>query len=147
MAVDLPERVLPMHPKLAPPALGKVILSSFRVGIPNDLESTLSAPSITIMFRYYSMDNKFLRDFMKRQATLIESGIPEASGGAGGPPTKKKNKKHKSKYGTADGKAPFGGDDMASRFTAIITELPAKKELLAYFRDRIAELVANDDFC
>ena len=95
------------------------------------------------------MDNKFLRDFMKRQATLIESGIPEASGGAGASSatTGKKTKKHKSKHGTADGKAPFGGDDMSSRFLALITELPAKKEVLAYFRDRIAELVANDDFC
>jgi hypothetical protein len=92
------------------------------------------------------MDNKFLRDFMKRQATLIESGIPEASGGAGAP-SGKKTKKHKSKHGTADGKAPFGGDDMTSRFTALVTELPAKKEVLAYFRDRIAELVASDDFC
>jgi hypothetical protein len=90
------------------------------------------------------MDNKFLRDFMKRQATLIESGIPEAQGGAGGGPPEKK-KKHKSKHGTADGKAPFGGDDMASRLTQLITETPAKKDVLAYFRDRISELVALDD--
>lgn len=88
------------------------------------------------------MDNKFLRDFMKRQATLIESGIPEvASGGAGGPAKKTK----KSKHGTADGKAPFGGDDMASRLTQLITEKPAKKDVLAYFRDRISECVAQDD--
>ena len=88
------------------------------------------------------MDNKFLRDFMKRQATLIESGIPEAQGGAGSGTEKKKKK---SKYGTADGKAPFGGDDMASRLNQLITETPAKKDVLAYFRDRISELVAMDD--
>jgi hypothetical protein len=93
------------------------------------------------------MDNKFLRDFMKRQATLIESGIPEVQGGAGTGPPGKKSRKHKSKYGTADGKAPFGGDDTASRLAKLITEKPAKKEVLAYFRDRIAELVAADDFC
>jgi len=87
------------------------------------------------------MDNKFLRDFMRQQATLIESAIPEAkaSGGAGGP-----RKKHKSKHGTASGKAPFGGDDMASRLASLISEKPPKKDVLAYFRDRIDELVAAD---
>jgi hypothetical protein len=30
--------------------------------------------------------------------------------------------------------------------TTLITEKPAKKEVLAYFRDRIAELVAADEF-
>lgn len=89
------------------------------------------------------MDNKFLRDFMRQQASLIESAIPEskASGGAGGPPGKKK---HKSKHGTASGKAPFGGDDMASRLATLISEKPPKKDVLAYFRDRIDELVAAD---
>jgi len=88
------------------------------------------------------MDNKFLRDFMRQQATLIESAIPEtkASGGAGGPG----KKTHKSKHGTASGKAPFGGDDMASRLATLISEKPPKKDVLAYFRDRIAELVAAD---
>ena len=89
------------------------------------------------------MDNKFLRDFMRQQATLIQSAIPEADGGAG---TGKKGKKHKSKHGTASGKHPFGGDDMEARMTTLITEKPAKKEVLAYFRDRIAELVAADEF-
>lgn len=89
------------------------------------------------------MDNKFLRDFMRQQSTLIQSTVPEAQGTSskkGGP------KKHKSKHGTADGKHPFGGDDMGTRLATIITEKPAKKEVLAYFRDRVAELVAEDEF-
>jgi hypothetical protein len=92
------------------------------------------------------MDNKFLRDFMRQQATLIQSAVPEAQGGA--PTASKKGgpKKHKSKHGTADGKHPFGGDDMGTRLATIITEKPAKKEVLAYFRDRVAELVAEDEF-
>lgn len=93
------------------------------------------------------MDNKFLNDFIRRQTTMIQSAIPEAMGGAGSGPPSKKNKKHKSKHGTADGKHPFGGDDMGSRFATICAEKPAKKEVLAYFKDRIAELVAADDFC
>jgi hypothetical protein len=88
------------------------------------------------------MDNKFLRDFIRHQSTLIQSAIPEAQGGAGTGP----RKKHKAKHKTADGKAPFGGDDMASRMNTMITEKPAKKEVLAYFRDRIAELVAADEY-
>jgi len=90
------------------------------------------------------MDNKFLSDFVRRQATLIQSAVPEAMGGAGTGP--KKGKKTKSKHGTADGKHPFGGDDMETRMATLISEKPAKKEVLAYFRDRIAELVAADEF-
>lgn len=89
------------------------------------------------------MENRFLHDFMRRQSSLIQSGIPEAQGGAGGPPPKK-GRKTKSKHGTADGKAPFGGDDMATRLATLITEQPPKKDVLAYFKDRIAELVAED---
>lgn len=85
---------------------------------------------------------------MRHQATLIESTIPEekASGGAGGPTGKGKKKVHKSKHGTASGSHPFGGDDMASRMATLISEKPPKKDVLAYFKDRIAELVAADDF-
>jgi hypothetical protein len=88
------------------------------------------------------MDNKFLRDFMRQQASLIQSGIPEQEPekGKGG------KKKQKSKHGTANGKAPFGGDDLESRLLQIIKEKPAKKEVLSYFRDRVAELVAADEF-
>lgn len=91
------------------------------------------------------MENKFLHDFMRRQATLIETTVPEAPvarGGAGG----KKKKIYKSKHGTASGSHPFGGDDMEARLATLISETPAKKEVLAYFRDRIAQLVAEDSF-
>lgn len=90
------------------------------------------------------MENRFLHDFMRRQSSLIQSGIPEAQGGAGGGPPPKKGSKKKSKHGTADGKHPFGGDDMEARLATLISEKPPKKEVLAYFKDRIAELVAED---
>lgn len=93
------------------------------------------------------MENKFLHDFMRRQATLIDSTVPEAPvarGGAGG--GGKKKKIYKSKHGTASGGHPFGGDDMEARLATLISETPAKKEVLAYFRDRIAQLVAEDSF-
>lgn len=88
------------------------------------------------------MDNKFLRDFMARQvkAQIIESPATDAGSG------KKGKKKHKSKHGTADGKHPFGGDDMDTRMATLISEKPAKKEILAYFKDRIAQLVAEDEW-
>jgi hypothetical protein len=85
------------------------------------------------------MDNKFLRDFMARQQSIIESPATDAGSG-------KKKKKHKSKHGTADGKHPFGGDDLETRMATLISEKPAKKEVLAYFKDRIAQLVAEDEW-
>ena len=87
------------------------------------------------------MDNKFLRDFMARQvkATIIESPATEVA-------TKKSGRKKKSKHGTADGKHPFGGDDMETRMAMLISEKPPKKDVLAYFKDRISELVATDEF-
>lgn len=83
------------------------------------------------------MDNKFLRDFIARQtkAAIIESPAAEAP-----------KKKHKSKHGTANGKHPFGGDDMDARMATIISEKPPKKEVLAYFKDRIAQLVAEEEW-
>jgi hypothetical protein len=81
------------------------------------------------------MENRFLHDFMRRQATLITSGIPEET------PTKKEKKP---KFGTRDGKHPFGGDDMEARLATIVKERPAKKEVLQYFRDRIAECMAEN---
>jgi hypothetical protein len=50
-------------------------------------------------------------------------------------------KKKKSKHGTASGEAPFGEQDALTR---IITEKPGKKHVLNYFKDRIAQLVAED---
>lgn len=92
------------------------------------------------------MENKFLHDFMRRQATLIETTVPEAPVARGGAGGGKKKKIYKSKHGTASGGHPFGGDDMEARLATLISETPAKKEVLAYFRDRIAQLVAEDSF-
>lgn len=76
--------------------------------------------------------NPFLNDFMRRQNQIIQSVTPEAA------PV---GKARKSKHGTKDGKHPFGEEDALQR---IITEKPPKKEVLEYFRQRIAELVAAD---
>lgn len=80
--------------------------------------------------------NPFLQDFMRRQNTIIQSAAPQTEAAAAPGATKKK-----SKHGTKDGKAPFGEQDALQR---IITEKPPKKQVLEYFRDRIAELVAAD---
>jgi len=90
------------------------------------------------------MENKFLHDFMRRQASLIQSAIPEEKSSAPPAEAKAAPKKKKSKYGTADGKHPFGGDDMESRLATIIQEKPPKKDVIDYFRDRISELTAEN---
>lgn len=78
------------------------------------------------------MENKFLRDFMRRQNEIIETGIREA-------PTKKS----KSKHGTADGKAPFGEED---KMRQLCEKKQSKKFVLEYYRERISQLCAEDDF-
>jgi hypothetical protein len=75
------------------------------------------------------MDNKFLRDFMKTQATLIETTVPERKG-------------KKPKHGTADGKPSFPEGEGLEKFFQ--KEKPPKKELLEYFKNRIAQLIAED---
>ena len=79
--------------------------------------------------------NKFLQDFIRQQNKLIELEANNIS--------VKKDKKgnRKAKYGTASGKAPFGDDDA---FMTLVKEKPGKKEVVDYFRGRIAELVAAD---
>jgi hypothetical protein len=74
---------------------------------------------------------------MASQMKIIESSVPEQA--------EKKDKKGrtKSKHGTADGRAPFGEADP---FVLLCTEKPSKKKALAYFRDRIAQLVAAEEF-
>ena len=81
------------------------------------------------------MDNKFLRDFMRRQNEIIETGIPEPA-----------KKKHKSKHGTASGKAPFGEDDLEAKLAQLCQKKQSKKFLLDYYRERITQLCAEDEF-
>ena len=79
--------------------------------------------------------NKFLQDFIRQQNKLIELEANNTS------VKKDKQGNRKSKHGTASGKAPFGDDDA---FMTLVKEKPGKKEVLDYFRGRIAELVAAD---
>jgi hypothetical protein len=75
--------------------------------------------------------NRFLDDFMRRQTELI---VLEAS------KPSKQGKPGKPKHGTADGKDPYEGN----AFDRICSEKPPRKEVLAYFRERISDLVAQD---
>ena len=75
------------------------------------------------------MESKILRDLMRTHSTLIESGVPE-------------KKKHKSKHGTASGEPPFGEDD---KMTKLCSKKQSKKFVLEYFRERIAQLMKDDD--
>jgi hypothetical protein len=73
--------------------------------------------------------SRFLDNFLKMQGEILQM---EAG--------KKSTKAKKSKHGTADGKDPYEGDP----FTRLISEKPPKKEVLEYFKERIAQLVAKD---
>jgi hypothetical protein len=75
--------------------------------------------------------NKFLMEHMKRQATLIHEEQEKKD-------AKKKSSK-KSKHGTANGEPAFGELSIAT----IISEMPPKKDVLDYFKDRVAKLVAE----
>lgn len=77
--------------------------------------------------------NKFLMEHMKRQATLIheEQAKVDAKKDAKG--------RSKSKHGTATGEAAFPVD-----LALICSEKPPKKQVLEYFVDRIAALVAEE---
>ena len=79
--------------------------------------------------------NKFLQDFIRQQNKLIELEANNTS------VKKDKQGNRKAKHGTANGKHPFGDDDA---FMTLVKEKPPKKEVLDYFRGRIAELVAAD---
>lgn len=77
--------------------------------------------------------NKFLMDHMKRQASLVheEQAKQEAKRDSKG--------RKKSKHGTASGEPAFPVD-----LSVIISEKPPKKQVLEYFKDRIAALVAEE---
>ena len=75
---------------------------------------------------YALSNNKFLNDFIQRQATIIE--LPKTR-------TKKPVKGH------AGGDGDF---DNESEFAILIKEKPSKKAVLEYFRKRIEKLVSDD---
>ena len=79
------------------------------------------------------MQSPFLRDFMRMRAQLVHEVQP---------PVVERDRKgrKKSKHGTADGAPAFGDVNLAS----LISEKPSKKEVLDYFRNRIAALVSED---
>lgn len=85
------------------------------------------------------MESKILTDLLRSGREIITS--TSAVGGAG-----VSEGKHKSKYGTADGKHPFGSEEDA--LVAMFTEMQAKKKsrkfCLEYWRERIAQLVRED---
>lgn len=78
--------------------------------------------------------NRFLNDFMRSQSQLVHDAVQTQA------VKKDKKKRYKSKHGTPDGKAPFGEVTLET----LISEKPGKKEILEYFRERIAALVAED---
>ena len=77
--------------------------------------------------------NKFLHDHMQRQAKLVheEQAKKDAKKDAKG--------RTKSKHGTASGEAAFPMD-----LSVLISEKPGKKQVLEYFQERIAALVAEE---
>jgi hypothetical protein len=83
----------------------------------------------SIMFQ-----NKFLNDFMKTQTQLVHDAVSTQA------VKKDKKKRYKSKHGTPDGAAPFGEVTLET----LISEKPPKKEILEYFRNKVAELIAED---
>ena len=77
--------------------------------------------------------NKFLTDHLNRQASLVHQAQAKQD--------EKKDAKgrKKSKHGTASGQPAFPID-----LSVICSEKPPKKEVLEYFKDRIAVLVAEE---
>lgn len=80
------------------------------------------------------MNSPFLRDFMKMRSQLVHEVEPQ------GPVKKDKKGRKVSKHGTANGEPAFGDVTLAT----LISEKPGKKEVLEYFRERIAKLVSED---
>jgi hypothetical protein len=78
--------------------------------------------------------NKFLNDFLRSQAQLVHQAEDKQA------IKKDKKKQYKSKHGTASGEAPFGELTLET----LISEKPAKAQVLEYFRDKIAALVAEE---
>jgi hypothetical protein len=79
------------------------------------------------------MQNKFLNDFILNQQKL--SAVDNAN-------TKKDRQgRIKSRHGTKSGRKEISNGDA---FTLLCEEMPGKAAVLTYFRDRIAELTAEE---
>lgn len=79
------------------------------------------------------MQNKFLNDFILNQQKI--SAVDNAN-------TKKDKKgRVKSRHGTKTGKKEISDGDA---FALLCEEAPGKPKVLEYFRDRIAELTAEE---
>jgi hypothetical protein len=74
--------------------------------------------------------SKFLNDFIARQGRLIQTAVPEPG-----------KKQKKPKHGAAGGDPEFNEKE---QFTLLVSEKPSKKVVLEYFKNRIAQLVAED---
>lgn len=77
--------------------------------------------------------NKFLMDHMKRQATLVHDEQEKKDA------KKDKKGRTKSKNGTASGEPAFPMD-----LSVLCSEKPPKKDVLEYFKNRIAKLVEEE---
>jgi hypothetical protein len=77
--------------------------------------------------------NKFLMEHLRRQASLVHEEEEKRA-------VKKDAKgRKKSKHGTASGEAAFPVE-----LSTLISEMPPKKQVLEYFIERIATLVAEE---
>jgi len=80
--------------------------------------------------------NPFLTDFLRRSTIIDVQPNPE--------PVQRDHKgRKKSKHGTASGAAPFGEE---AGFERLCSEKPHRKIVLEYFRNRINELVAAEEY-
>jgi hypothetical protein len=77
--------------------------------------------------------NKFLDDFiLNRQREMVSASANDKVDKKG---------RTKSRHGTKTGKNELSGDDA---FSMLCSEMPGKTRVIEYFRDRVAELVAED---
>jgi hypothetical protein len=77
--------------------------------------------------------NKFLNDFMRMRSTLVHEAEEQVKA-----KTDTKGRKT-SKHGTATGEPVFGEVTLAT----LINEKPHKKDVLDYFREKIAKMVSE----
>lgn len=83
----------------------------------------------------FGLQNKFLNDFILNHQKVTATDEHNAN------VKKDKQGRKKSRYGTKTGKNEVSNGDA---FNLLCEEKPAKAKVLEYFRDRIAELVAED---